>query len=179
MDFDSDDEDFNFSDDKHSEDGDKSKNLEETFEKSPAKKVTGVKHLLELKQTLQLDSFSAKKKSKQAKKKRQKEIKWLQKQQQTGFISFDHSYICQNKLIKLIMQDSNFAHPGSAMIQTLAKQLSGKVFTAPEVVVFIDPRKKQKDGKGKKSAVNQLLVQNLVDRKKAQEEANLSMKQAQ
>ena len=152
--------------------------MEETFEKSLAKKVTGVKHLVELKQALQLDSFSAKKKSKQAKKKRQKERKRLQKQQQTGYLSFDHSYICQNKLIKLLMQDSNFAHPGSATIQTLATKLSGKVFTAPEVVVFVDPRKKQKEGKGKKSAVNQLQVQNPVDRKKAQEEADLSMKQA-
>ena len=61
-------------------------------------------------------------------------------------------------------------------IQTLATKLSGKVYSAPEVVVFEDPRKKKKkDDQPEKPVENRSKP---VDRKKAQLEAELSMKQA-
>ncbi len=47
--------------------------------------VTGVKHLLELKKTLELDSFKEKKSNRKERKKRQKERKRLQKKGLTGF----------------------------------------------------------------------------------------------
>jgi hypothetical protein len=53
--------------------------------------------------------------------------------------------------------------------------MSGKVFAAPEVVVFEDPAKKKKSDESKKPVDNPVKP---VDRKKAQEEAELSMKQA-
>ncbi len=55
--------------------------------------VTGVKHLLELKKTLELDSFKEKKSNRKERKKRQKERKRLQKKGLTGFlfrVTFDH-----------------------------------------------------------------------------------------
>ena len=84
MEFDSDD-DFDFSDDDQSEEDTGSKPAEDEIEtKEVEKKVTGVRHLLELKETLQLDSFSAKKKNRKERKKRLKEKKRLQKQIQAG-----------------------------------------------------------------------------------------------
>jgi hypothetical protein len=66
--------------------------------------------------------------------------------------------------------------PGSATtVHTLATKMSGKVFAAPEVVVFEDPAKKKKSDESKKPVDNPVKP---VDRKKAQEEAELSMKQA-
>ena len=57
----------------------------------------------------------------------------------------------------------------------MATKLSGKTFVAPEVVIFEDPRKKKKEEQPEKTVENQSKP---VDRKKAQLEAELSMKQA-
>jgi hypothetical protein len=48
------------------------------------KRVTGAKHLEALRQTLQLDDFSAKSGRKRERKRRQRERKRLQKSQQAG-----------------------------------------------------------------------------------------------
>lgn len=75
------DDDFDFSDDDQL-DEDTGSNPAET--KEVEKKVTGVRHLLELKESLQLDKFSAKKKSRKERKKRQQEKKRLKKQMEAG-----------------------------------------------------------------------------------------------
>ena len=75
----------------------------------------------------------------------------------------------RNELISYI------STPGTGpTIQTLATKQSGKVFSAPEVVVFEDPRKRKKVDQPEKPVENQSKP---VDKKKAQLEAELSMKQ--
>jgi hypothetical protein len=74
------DEDFDFSD----EDTETKASTEEFAIKRPGKKVFGQKHLLELKKTLELDSFKEKKNTRKERKRRQKERKRLQKKQLAG-----------------------------------------------------------------------------------------------
>jgi hypothetical protein len=80
------DDDFDFSDDEI-ENG-VSQNLTEPVKRPDSKKVVaGVKHLLELKETLSLDSFKEKKSNKKERKRRQKERKRLQKKGLAGIFN--------------------------------------------------------------------------------------------
>ena len=84
-----DNDDLDFSDDGfESIDSPKERSTDLTEKKADKKSsgvVTGVKHLLELKKTLELDSFKEKKSNRKERKKRQKERKRLQKKGLTGF----------------------------------------------------------------------------------------------
>ena len=84
-----DDDDLDFSDDGfESIDSPNERSTDATEKKADKKSsgvVTGVKHLLELKKTLELDSFKEKKSNRKERKKRQKERKRLQKKGLTGF----------------------------------------------------------------------------------------------
>ena len=81
------DEDFDFSDDDLEIEKDLRQNQDEPAAvKRPEKVVTGVKHLLELKETLALDLFKEKNSNKKERKKRQKERKRLQKKGLAGIV---------------------------------------------------------------------------------------------
>jgi hypothetical protein len=102
----------------------------------PPKRVQGLKHLMELKSTLELDEFKDKAEQKREKRRRQK----------------------QKQNLKRLESKSLTSSAASAeKIQTLATKLNPKAAkVAPEVIVYKDPRKKNasKDSKNPQTAAD-------------------------
>lgn len=142
--------DDNVTDDELDNEGDSIPNTSITKSKS----ITGNKHLLELKETLELASYKQQINSKAAKRRRQKERKRLKK----------------------AMEGTGTEYKNRDFVETLASKMGKADNIIPEVVLFKDPRKKSAEKS--KNGVQTTSIPEKGDSKEDVNKTEISMKEA-